>query len=248
MRAILVVLGLILGASPVSFGRAVKVFPMDRLFAISAKVLVGEVKALRATGITTELVYPTWNNVTFAWVDAEVEVIEPMKGTKKGERIHVYLLSTLWGEPRVNPPGMVEAKEGQRFLFCLLPTPEKGIFAAVTAPFDDRESVFLLDRSFRYYRNYKADPHVYDDFPEYRDRYAAIWQLVDDDGKINTAGAQKLRERYKNEIQTPHPTNAFVSLRWKKETSASGWQWNVPADKSATNAAASAGSPGSTKP
>ena len=55
---------------------------MKTLMKDSQLVFVG-VKSLKPSGITTELTYPTWDNVVFEWLRVEVEVVEPIKGTKK---------------------------------------------------------------------------------------------------------------------------------------------------------------------
>ena len=44
---------------------------------------MGPGKITQAFSITTELTYPTWDNVVFEWLRVEVEVVEPIKGTKK---------------------------------------------------------------------------------------------------------------------------------------------------------------------
>lgn len=208
--------------------RAVKFLSMKELMKGSQLVLVGKVRSVKPSGITTELTYPTWKGVTFEWLKVEVEVVEPIKGTKKREIVKTLMLSSRGPGPGFNPPGMVDPKVGQRHLLCLLPTKHKDVFASITAPFDDDQGIFLLDRSYWKYGSYKENPKVFDQFPEDAERYQAIWGLVNDKGKITADGAEKLSTKYKAEIATPAPKDAVIHLKWKKEESEGGWQWNVP--------------------
>ncbi len=214
------------------FGRAVMIIPIEGLMERSAVAFVGKVTSIKPSGMTTELTYPTWKDVVFEWLTVEVEVIEPIKGTKVGQSVKTYMLSTRGAGPMFNPPGMVDPKVGQHHLLFLLPTKIDGTFAAITAPFDDDQSIFFLDRSFGEYGNYREDPKTFDKFPEYRARYEAIWSLVDDEGRITPDGAKSLRERFKTQIATPAKKDAIVHLKWKKQT-ANGWDSNVPADSKA---------------
>ncbi len=199
----------------------------------SALAFVGKVTSTKPSGMTTELTYPIWKDVVFEWLVVEVEVIEPIKGTKLGQTVRTYMLSTRGDGPMVNPPGMVDPKVGQHHLLFLLPTKIEGTFASITAPFDDDQSIFLLDRSFWEYGNYRDDPKHFDKFPDYRAKYEAIWSLVDDKGSITPEGAKALRERFKTQIATPAKKDAIVHLQWKKQTSKDGWDSNVPADSKA---------------
>jgi hypothetical protein len=210
------------------FARAVRVVDMKALIAESELVFAGKVKSVKPSGITTELTYPTWNGVVFEWLKVEVEVIEPIKGTKKGDVVWTLMLSTRGAGPSFNSPGMVNPKKGQQHLLCLLPTELKGFYASVTAPFDDNQAIFILDRTYWLYSSFKKDPTSFDKFPEYAERYKAIWSLVDDNGQIVPKGAEGLRNKYKVEIATEPTKSAVIHLKWKKETSQGGWQWNVP--------------------
>lgn len=194
----------------------------------SGLILVGQVKSVKPSGITTELTYPTWRDVVFEWLKVEVEVIEPIKGTAKGDIVRTLMLSARGSGPMFNPPGMVHPKVGQYHLLCLLPTRFEGVFASFTAPFDDNRAIFLLDRGSwtdgaTYYKDGKEVA-----FHEQSDLNRALWNLVDDKGAISAVGAETIRKRYRAEIATPAPEDAVIHLIWKKETSESGWQWNVP--------------------
>lgn len=213
-------------------GRAVRTLDMKTLMKDSQLVFVGQVKSLKPSGITTELTYPTWDNVVFEWLRAEVEVVEPIKGTKKGELINTLMLSTRGPGPMINPPGMVEPKVGQHHLLCLLPVSSAGDFAAVTAPFDDREAIFLLNR-----KHWTDGAHYYKEgkevaFYEQNDKNRALWNLVDDKGQIKQEGAEQMRKQYAAEIATPPAKDAVIHLKWKKRVSTGGWQSNVPDDGS----------------
>ena len=228
---LLTLIFLLLTLSAMSAGaRAVRVLDMKSLLGGSQMVLVGKVKSVKPSGITTTLSYPTWSDVVFEWLKVEVEVIESIKGVKKGEFVKTLMLSTRGPGPIINPPGMVDPKVGQHHLLCLLPTTYEGVFASITAPFDDDQGIFILDRKNWEYSSYRKNPKHFDQFPEYGERYKAIWNLVDEEGRINLGGAEEMRKKYKAEVATPAPKNAVIHLKWKKETSEGGWQWNVPAD------------------
>ena len=208
--------------------RAVLVLDMKALMERSQLVLVGKIRSVTPSGITTELTYPTWHGVVFEWLKVEVEVIDSIKGTKKGEDVKTLMLSSRGRGPFINPPGMVRPKVGQHHLLCLLPTNHKDVFASITAPFDDDQRIFLLDRNNWEYGAYKDNPKQFDGFPVYGERYKAIWELVNDKGEITADGAEQLRTKYKAEIATPAPKGAVIYLNWKKAESETGWQWNVP--------------------
>ncbi len=211
--------------------RFVRVLDMKTLMNDSQLVFVGQVKSVNPSGITTELTYPTWKGVVFEWLNVEVEVVEPVKGTKKGEVVRTLMLSTRGRGPMSDAPGMVEPKVGQFHLLCLLPTSLMEGFASITAPFDDDQSIFLLDRKlWTHAHNYKDGREVA--FHEQSEKNRVLWNLVDDKGEINRDGAEYLRKTYKTEIATPPPEEAVIHLKWKRETSASGWQWNVPDESS----------------
>lgn len=210
--------------------RAVRVLDMKSLVSGSQMVLVGKVKSVKPSGITTTLAYPTWDDVVFEWLSVELDVIEPIKGARKGAIVRTLMLSTRGSVPLINAPGMVDPKVGQHHLLCLLPTKFKGVFASITAPFDDDQGIFILDRSHWEYGPYRKNPRSFDRIPEFGERYKAIWSLVNEKGEISSRGAEHLRKKYKAEVATPAPRNAVIHLEWKKETSESGLQWNVPAD------------------
>lgn len=214
--------------------RAVRSLKMKALVEESALVFVGTIKSVKPSGITTELTYPTWKDVVFEWLKVEVEVVEPIKGTTKGGVIRTLMLSTRGDGQMVNAPGMVDPKIGQHHLLCLLPTRFAGVYASITAPFDDDQGIFLLDRKswtdgHTYYKDNKVVA-----FHEQNDRNAVLWSLVDGEGKVISKGAEAVRKKYKAEINMPAPKDAVIHLKWKKEESAGGWQWNVPADGAET--------------
>jgi hypothetical protein len=226
--AIVILLFLFVIWSSDAHGRAVRVLDMKSLMEGSQLVLAGKVRSVKRSGITTELTYPTWKGVVFEWLKVEVEVIEPIKGTKKGDVVRTLMLSARGPGPAINPPGMVDPKVGQHHLLCLLPTKFKDVFASITAPFDDDQGIFVLDRNHWKYESYRESPKDFDQFPIDAERYKAVWELVDGKGEIIPEGAEQLRRKYKAEIATPAPKAAVIHLKWKKGESESGWQWNVP--------------------
>jgi len=233
MKALFMALVVSLFAVVACDGRAVQVLEMKELMRKSALVFAGRVKSVAPSGMTTELAYPTWKGAAFEWLKVEMEVIEPIKGVKKGEVVRTMLLSEK-GERMIifNPPGMVRPEVGRPYLCCLLPVADGEGYASITAPFDDDEGVFLLDRKDWVHEGatYYDDQGKEVSFREQNERNAALWNLVDGKGAILPAGAAAIRKKYAAEIGTPVPKESVIYLKWKKETGGDGWQWNVPAD------------------
>jgi hypothetical protein len=124
-----------------------------------------------------------------------------------------------------NAPGMIGPKEGEAFLFFLAPTTRTNLFAGLTAPYDDDQSIFRLDRTFRQYGLYREGKEK-PDLPLY-ERHKVIWSLVDERGQIIPAGAELMRKTYAKQISTP-PSNTVVYLQWQKYTNPSGWFHDIP--------------------
>lgn len=214
-------------AAVVAFGRVLDVKDMKTLVAESKLAFVGRVKLVKPSGITTRLSYPTWEGVVFEWLQVDVEVLEPIKGTRKNEVVQVAMLSVNVDKsnghnPEANAPGMLEPKKGDQFLLFLAPTTKTNLFAALTAPYDDDQSIFRLDRRLTDYSWYQKDR----DTPFYQ-RYQVVWSLVDDAGKIIPGGAESMRKTYAKEIGI-ESSNRVIYLQWEKYTNPHGWFSDVP--------------------
>ncbi len=206
--------------------RPVRCLEMNALVEQSALVFVGTVKSIKPSGIKTELSYVPWEGVVFEWLKVEVEVVEAIKGTKNGAVVNTLVLSTRDTPPMA--PGMVYPKVGQQYLLCLLPTTLKGCYASLTAPYDDNEGAFLLDRkSWTNRTTYYKDGKVVT-FEQQSEKNALLWNLVEDDGRVNPGSVELMREKFKTEISKPAREGAVIYLKWKKEISPGGWQWDVP--------------------
>jgi hypothetical protein len=208
--------------------RAVLSYDMKTLMCRSSLVLVGKVKSVQPSGIKEKIVYPTKDYLVFEWLKVEIEVIEPVKGAQKGDVIRTLMLSMPEGV-MANAPGMIHPKPGQHHLLFLIPTQFKNVYAAATAPDDEDEAIFILDRTNTMKYGSFGDGNSPE---EYGERYKAIWSLVDDMGLITPKGAEELRKNYQAEIATKPPKDAVIHLQWKKETSVSEWQWNAPIEGS----------------
>jgi hypothetical protein len=136
------------------------------------------------------------------------------------------------GSGMINSPGMLDAKPGDLFLFCLAPTSVTNLFAAFTAPYDDNQAIFPLDRNYRHYSAYQGGKEK--EGSPFFERHALIWSLVDDSGQIIPAGAERMRSTYKNEINAA-PSNRVVYLQWQTETNLAGWMRDVPKMPAETN-------------
>jgi hypothetical protein len=192
----------------------------DRLIKRAQLVFFGQVKSVKPSGQHVALSYPTYDGNDFEWLNVEVEVIEPIKGAKKGQTVKTMMLTLHLKGGIFDGPGTVNPQLGQYFLLCLLPTDAGDSFAAVTAPRDDNLAIFPLDRKL-----WAADEKGMGFF---EDRKRIIRSLVDDGGKISASGVEELRKTFKNEIAIAPAKDVVVHLQWKKETTQGGWQTNVP--------------------
>jgi hypothetical protein len=223
--------------------RAFRILDMKTLVAESQIVFVGRVEAIEPTGMGTSLSYPTVREIEFTWLNMKTEVVEPIKGVKKGESIQTAILSVDRDKTPhqilINGPGMIEPQTNGLYLLCLLPTTQTNLFAALTAPYDDNQAIFILDRNFWLYGFYSKRRQSGTLLPnEYDTRYDTVWSLIDEAGKLLPDGAEQMRRTFAAEITTPTKTNAVIHLQWETHTSPSGWQWDVPKGQTAPTAPA----------
>ena len=247
---------------------------MRTLIAESHLAFVGRVKAVEPSGITTTFSYPTCKGVTFEWLNTTVEVVEPIKGVQRGDLVKTAMLSVhvplkfppypstdivervMRGEPEIsfprgmiNGPGMVDPERGKAYLLFLVPTTVTNVFAALTSPWDDDRSIFILDRHFWKYGSYRTDTNAYSGagWTDEAERFGVIWSLVDDDGHLLPAGAEDIRRTYRAEIMAAPETNLVIHLQWESVKSPNGWQWDVPKGRgnltNATESRPAVGSP-----
>ena len=187
---------------------------------------------MKPSGITTRLSYAPWVGVTFKWLVADVEVMEPLKGVRRGEIVQTAILS--YDAAIEDPPLALAPDTSDVFLFCLGATPLTNLFAAITAPNDESLSVLALHRSQR-----RQDDHrdLIQNVLRSDNRFALIWKLVDETGQVLPAGAVHLREYYAAEINQA-PSSRLIYLEWETAVSQVGWQSGVPKRyESATNPA-----------
>lgn len=214
-----------------SQARAVQTKDMKQLMKESALVFVGRIQSVAPSGHIVNLTYPTWKGVIFEWSNVEVEVVEPIKGTSKGRIVRTLMLSTRGPGPIANPPGMVRPGIGQHHLLCLLPTRLGGVYASLTAPFDDRQAVILLDRKDWAGTYYKDGKKVA--FQDQDEKNRALWKLVDGKGRILPDGVATIRKQYKEELAIRPPADRIIPIKWKRVTGEGGVQWNEPDEKGA---------------
>lgn len=213
----------------IASGRILQVLDAKTMFANSKLVFVGRVKNVKPSGITTKLSYPTWEKVVFEWLQVDVDVIEPLKGCKKGDVVHTAMLSIqgVTNQPGmvylINQPGMLHPQKGEAFLLFLLPTPMTNLFASLTAPYDDDQAIFHLDGTDGYpYRQDKLDTKS----PFY-ERSVLIRSLLTESGEISPKGAELVRKKYATQIRKS-PKKELIYLEWEKETNRAGWSTDVP--------------------
>jgi len=218
---------LVFSVAVTAFARMIRVIEFKTLVADSTLVFAGRVKSSKPSGIATSLTYPGWEGVTFEWLKVEVEVLEPIKGTKKGDVVRVAMLSikAIKGFGIDDAPGTLEPTKNAAYLFCLVPTTQTNLYAAYTAPYDDNRAIFALNRNYSPYTSYREGKERMDslDF----EQHAVVWRLVDDAGKIMPRGAEWMRKFYATEI-TANSTNGVIHLEWETETNRAGWTRAVP--------------------
>jgi hypothetical protein len=220
-----------------AFCRFVDIHTISQLISESKLTFVGRIKAIKLSGITTHLSYPTWQNATFSWLTMEVEVLEPVKGVQKGQVVQTMVLSIGETSSRfglINAPGTLEPKVGNMYLFFLGPTPITNAFAALTAPYDDNRSIFLLDRKDPEYVSYRKARGKGPSLDVDDERYDLIWTLVDDDKKLVPSRAEEMRRKYAKEIETT-PSAKLIYLEWESKTNSHGWFSDVPKGVALTN-------------
>jgi hypothetical protein len=218
-----------------AFGRLFVIIDPKKLIADSKLVFVGKVESVKASGIATTLSYPTWEGVSFPWQDVKMQVLVPFKGVRKGDTVHVMMLSIDNSKARgimYSLPEVLEPDTGDVFFLCLGPTPVTNTFAALSAPYDEDLSVLPLHRSHETGRDSMRDDGkqlLSDD-----KRFKLIWQIVNQTGEIVPDKVAKLRRIYAAEIGKT-PTNDMVYLEWESYTNAHGWTSDVPKGFSPTN-------------
>lgn len=228
MKRITLLACLITLAATAVLSRPVRVLSVSELVTGSKLAFVGRVKSVKPSGITTSLSYPTWEKVVFEWLLVDVEVIEPLKGTRRGEIVQVALLSVDENKGpslMINAPGMIDPKQGMALLLFLSPTPRTNIFASLTAPYDDDQAIFRLDRNYWAYSPFR-DGKEAKDSPFY-ERHKIIWSLMKEGGEIDPNGADSFRKSYAKEIEVA-PKNNMIYLEWEKLTNHAGWSQDVP--------------------
>src|SRR5688572_30650443 len=72
-----------------AFGRYIELFDIKTLVTESRLVFVGRIKSVTPSGNKTYLHYPTNSGVVFEWLQVDVEVLEPVKATKKDEVVQI---------------------------------------------------------------------------------------------------------------------------------------------------------------
>jgi hypothetical protein len=219
-------------------GRLVQVPDLKKLIADSNLVFVGRVTSVTPSNIRTSLSYVPFSGVTFQWQEVEVTVLEAVKGCKKGHVVHSLMLSVdkkSQAQPRYSPPGMLKPEKGDIFFLCLGPSSNTNWFAAMSAPYDENLSVFVLHRS----QAKKQDNQdvMKETILSVNNRFALICSVVNESGEIMPTNVEKLRRTYATEIGTP-PSNRTIYLEWETYTNANGWMSDVPkgyASRSNTN-------------
>lgn len=221
------------------------------LVADAKLVFLGRVKSVTPSNIRTTLSYVPCDGVTFQWQIAEVEVVEPFKGLRKGDFVQVAMLSVdrhSQSQPIYSPPGMLEPKKDDLFLLCLGRTPRTNLFAALLAPYDENLSVFPLyrvqtnhvnneDRMLRELLSGPLPPALrregsakqIEALESRNKQYDLIFGLVGASGDIQPTNVQEFRKTFATDIAKTPSTN-LVYLEWKTYTNPHGWRSDVPKD------------------
>ncbi len=248
MKAVTFLAAAVLFVSPFAQGRGFQIVPPSDLIAKSKLVFVGRVTVVRPSGISTTLSYVPWEGVTFRWLAGEVEVMEPLKGTRRGEVIRVAMLTS--DREVINHPFVLDAEKGDVFLFCLLPTPVTNLFAALTAPYNEALSIVALHRSRPYAQDVVSSEEARRGFNDklLRDdkRFSLIFELVDHQGHVAAANAERLRSMFATELAAKASTEV-MPLQWQTAVSIVGWRSDIPKGTSARTGSNNLGGPAFSK-
>jgi hypothetical protein len=219
-----------------AFARMFQIVPPEQLMANSTLVFVGKVQSVETSSIATSLSYPTWEGISFPWLQVNAEVTEPLKGIKKGEIVHVMMLSISNSESHgmINAPDALEPDRGDIFLFCLSPTSVTNSFAALTAPINEFLSIFPLHRAHEAVPGHRSRDWGAK-FVLGQESFAPFRNLVNESGETVPNAIAKLRETYARQIRQT-PTNNRVLLEWQSHTNTAGWVMDVPKTSKTTNA------------
>lgn len=229
-----------------ALSRIFQIIDPKKLVADAKLVFVGRVESITPSVITTALSYVPYDGVTFQWQLAQVEVVEPFKGVRKGDITKVAMLSIdrhSKSQPGYSPPGMLEPHKNDIFLFCLGATSETNVFAALSAPYDENLSIFpfyrsetnsdwfIDDRMMKQLlcgENETNIPLEFREMEKSRDQeFTLIFSLANASGEIQPANIKKFRETFDSEIKTT-PSSNPVYLEWETVTNSHGWQSDIP--------------------
>ncbi len=207
-----------------SFARMMEMPGFTVLAKECTHVFAGKIVSLDRSGIQTPLFYPSWQKVLFEWLKVKVEVTENLKGAKQGEIVDVALLAIATNsqsQPMFDGPTRIEPVKGDKYLFCLVPTTTSNLFASYTAPFDDANAIFALNKS-------KGDDSFDDKDPQRRnDPDVENRRVIRTLNERGGEGPGKIRKEYRNEL-TASPGERMVYLQWESRTNAAGWVANFP--------------------
>ena len=226
MRRKIILLGALVLLATMAVARIKIIHSMHRLTAESKLVFVGRVDSISKSGITTTLSYPPLRGATFEWLRVDVDVVEPIKGVTNRQIVHTAMLSLKDKGDAImySPPDMIGPVLGKMYLLFLVPGNGSNLFAGVTAPYDEDQSIFILDRNSRQYAGYQEARESRD---PYYENAGVIFSLVDEKGRLLENGVQKMRQTYAGEIKD-NSSNLVMSLQWETETNSAGWMRDVP--------------------
>jgi len=159
-----------------------------------------------------------------------MEVVEPIKGVKKGDVVWTAMLSAHRNINQLsigmaNQPGMVDPDKGRIYLLFLLPTTQTNLYASFTAPYDDDQAIFRLDKIDRLYQF--PPPPTYSENHPFYERTMLFKTLVNDTGQISAEGVAQMRDKYWRRIKMS-PSRKKIPLQWVKATNPAGWSTDVP--------------------
>lgn len=219
--------------------RGVRSAPVPQLCRLAHVVAIGEVETIESSGIETTLSYPTLDEFTFQWLRVRVSLSAVLKGRIDKGHIDVAMLAVKAnnGRPlfKVDGPLMIHPKVGDKYVMFLAPTPKKGLYTSIFAPYDEENAVFILERdSPRYSMEGVSKAPEVKDYRDFRQEIRdMICILVDDAGEMTPDGIERFRAKYGRELQVSSEGRT-MPLEWKKHTSKTGWSWDVPKNKAST--------------
>ena len=190
---------------------------VPELFEKAPLVITGEVTAIEPLGVETTLVYPTLRGATFHWLRVTLVVSTVLKGAFTEKSIDVAMLAVKKApaDGLDDPPRMLSPRKWHKYVMFLAPSPRKGVFVSIGAPYNEVDAIFILDRQAKLTMSSVAG------------QKELVWALITSDGEFSQSGAQAVARKLATQIGKQN-SKLILPLEYRGETNAQGWFIDVP--------------------